>query len=427
MNRIFKALRVTRAGIEELVARGTRVVLAINRIVQGTIDRAASVLRANVNRARRGREGWETAIGVLVALVTIAAVLGGMIHATSALGVTAAQQTSVIVPTLPTTSQALLAADELAVRGTGIVDGAGRTVTLIGAADFSLEFSCAGDGHFQLSDFQAMRSWGMNTVRITLSSAFWRNLDGDCPDYTATVTAAVANAEAAGLYVILTLQWDAPFSLPQDATTGGAQCPMPDATYDVRFWQDIAEIYQDDPRVIFDLFSEPHDIDWTEWESGGTIASTCAYYSTPRAYQAIGMPELAAKVRAIAPSNLIILSGLGWGYDLSQIQPVNLQGILYGTHPWNHGNYQAPWDWPRAFGNMTQHLPVIAAEFGAYDCQTDYIATEIAYFQKLHMSFLAWAWTTGNCSDLIASWNGTPTTPYGQYIRQQMLQVAAGH
>jgi endoglucanase len=314
----------------------------------------------------------------------------------------------------------------LALSGTQIVLG-GQPVTLVGVARYSLEYACHGDGHFQLADFQAMRSWGMNTVRFPLSSAFWRNLDGKCPDYQATVAEAVANAEQAGLYVILDIQRDAPFSLPQDALDGGSQCPLPDQ-YDAALWRQAAQTYRDDPRVLFDLFGEPYDVSAAQWAHGGSVTTTCyPVYAHAMTYQAIGMPDLAAQVRAIAPHNLIILSGLGWGYDLSELTPVNLPGILYGTHPWNHGDYQAPWDWPRAFGDMAQHLPVIATEFGAYDCQTGYIATEIAYFEKLHMSFLAWAWSPGECSGpgLIADWNGTPTTPYGQYIRQQMLQVAA--
>ena len=273
----------------------------------------------------------------------------------------------------------------------------------------------------------------MNTVRITLSSAFWRNLDGSCPDYANTVTAAVANAESAGLYVIVTLQWDAPFSLPEDARTGGAQCPLPDATYDVRFWQDIAEIYQNDPRVIFDLFSEPNSIDWSEWETGGLITSDCLRYSTPHTYQAIGMPQLARKVRAIAPSNLIILSGAGWGYDLSGLEeygPVPLGNVLYGTHPFNHtGGNQQPYDWPRAFGTTASQLPVIATEFGSYDCQTGYITQAFAYFMQMHMSFLAWAWTPGSCTtpSLLANWSGTPSAPYGAYIQQQMREIAKSY
>jgi endoglucanase len=384
------------------------------------------------DRLSGARRYLRRGVGVLVALAAVAAVVGGMVHATSALRVAALQSAPAIVPTLPDMSHALPARDLLSVRGTRIVDKDGKTVTLVGATDYSLEFTCSGDGHFQLSDFQAMRSWGINTVRITLSSAFWRNLDGSCPDYTATVTAAVANAESAGLFVILTLQWDAPFSLPEDAKSGGAQCPLPDATYDVRFWQDIAEIYQDDPRVIFDLFSEPYDIDWSEWESGGTISSTCSLYTVPYTYQAIGMPELASKVRDIAGSNLIILSGLGWGYDLSGIDAYGtapMTNVLYGTHPFNHsGDSQQPDDWQRAFGSAAAQLPVIATEFGSYDCQTSYVAQAIAYFKQMHMSFVAWAWTTGSCAtpSLLASWSGTPSAPYGVYIQQQMLALAKG-
>jgi len=382
-----------------------------------------------VNHTSRVRRALRISAVAIVAASALVAVLSGMVHATSALRVAAMQPTPVIVPTLPDVTHALPAQDVLAVHGTRIVDGIGKTVTLVGATDYSLEFECSGDGHFQLADFQAMRSWGMNTVRITLSSAFWRNLDGKCPSYQATVEAAVANAEAAGMYVIITLQWDAPFSLPQDATTGGAQCPLPDATYDVRFWQDIAEIYQNDPRVIFDLFSEPHDIDWSQWENGGTITSNCALYPLPHTYQAIGMPALAMKVRAIAPSNIIILSGAGWGYDLSGVQAAGLApttNLLYGTHPFNHtGGSQQPGDWYRAFGATAAHLPVIATEFGSYDCQTGYIAQAIHYFESLHMSFIAWAWTTGSCAtpSLLANWSGAPTTPYGAYIRQQILRM----
>lgn len=370
-------------------------------------------------------------ISVVVTLAAIVAVLGGLAHATSALRVAASKPTPVSIPTIPDVTHSLPPSDMLSVKQTRIIDGNGNPVLLLGATDFSLEFSCGGDGHFQLSDFQAMRSWGMNTVRITLSSAFWRNLDGSCPGYTATVTAAVANAEAAGLFVIVTLQWDAPFSLPQDARSGGAQCPLPDATYDVRFWQDLAEIYQNDPRVIFDLYSEPHDIDWSEWENGGTITSACDLYGVPHTYTAIGMPALAAKVRSIAPANLIILSGAGWGYDLSGIAALGgsrLTNIVYGTHPFNHSaGSQQPDDWPRAFGAPATRLPEIATEFGSYDCQTSYVAQAISYFEHLHISFIAWAWTTGSCTvpSLLSSWSGTPSSPYGSFIRQQILKLAA--
>ena len=39
-------------------------------------------------------------------------------------------------------------------------------------------------------------------------------------------------------------------------------------------------------------------------------------------YQAIGMPEVAAQVRAIAPHNLIILSGRVWSWTRRPTVPV---------------------------------------------------------------------------------------------------------
>src|SRR5262245_7224947 len=97
----------------------------------------------------------------------------------------------------------------------------GRPITLLGVNRPSLEYSCAGDGHLTLADFQAMRQWGMNVVRIPISSEFWANAGNACPGYHATVRQTVAYARAAHLFVILDLQWSAPFDLPADRTRGG--------------------------------------------------------------------------------------------------------------------------------------------------------------------------------------------------------------
>jgi aryl-phospho-beta-D-glucosidase BglC (GH1 family) len=322
----------------------------------------------------------------------------------------------------------------LRVSGTQIVNATGQAVTLIGASHPGLEYLCSGDGHFRLADFQAMRSWGMNTVRIPLSSEFWANRHNACPNYHLTVTSAVVNAEAAGMYVILDLQWNAPLDLAGDPSFGGGQYPMPDSGKDLTFWQDLATIYRSDPNVIFDLFGEPHDISWSIWYKGGTIQTSAfrgnQFGNGQGTYQAIGMRDLAAKVRAIAPENLIIISGLGWGYDLSLVNKgyqIQVPNILYSTHPFDHSN-QEPGSWSGAFGKLSQQAPVIAAEFGGYDCQTDYVSTAIRYFQAHHMSWIAWGWNIAPCSSpsLITDWSGTPNVPYGSYIRQQMRAFSQG-
>jgi len=311
----------------------------------------------------------------------------------------------------------------------------GHVVTLVGVNHSSLEYSCSGDGHFTATDFQAMRSWGMNVIRITLSSEFWANAGNACPDYRQTVIHAIDNARAAHLFVIVDLQWSAPFDTPADRTRGGVQCPMPDTGKDVAFWQNLAMLYHDDPGVLFDLYGEPFDISWSTWLKGGTISSGCYIIGGPSlqkelgTYRAIGMRALVAKVRALAPENVLILGGLEWGYDLSGIlQGFALHGsnLVYDTHPFDYGSKQ-PADWPQAFGATAKQYAVIADEFGSYTCSTDYIARAIKYFQAHHISWLAWTWGPYSCSSpsLLAAWPSTPSVPYGSYIKQQMLQVSA--
>lgn len=372
-----------------------------------------------------------TVFGVSHALTQIKATGRSQAAAATATAVQRAA-TATATPVPPTATPAPVPA--LATQGNRIVNTAtGQTVRLIGAARSSLEYECQGDQHFALADFQAMRSWGMNAVRIPLWTRFWLNIDNSCPTYQQTVAGAVANAEAAGLYVILTIQWNAACAAPSDYFadhTPDYQYPMPDAKTDAQMWQQLAGIYKADTHVIFDIFSEPHYISWSVWYNGGPITT-----SSGCTYQAIGMNALAEQVRASAP-NLIIVSGNDWGYDLSQIgngYAIKASNVVYGTHPFEYGDKE-PGYWQNSFGNTAAHYPVIATEFGEYDCQTGYIGQAISYFNAHQMSWLAWNWSvvppsvTAPCDPtqfqgpfLLASWSGTPMAPYGVYIRDQML------
>jgi endoglucanase len=314
----------------------------------------------------------------------------------------------------------------LVVRDRQLYTTTGEHVTLIGASHSSLEYSCAGDGHFGLADFQAMRMWGMNVVRIPLWSRYWLNIGNTCPGYQQTVAAAVTNAEAAHLYVILDLQWTYAQSQPPYTNPDGTpnyQFPMPDNGEATQFWQQVAAQYKDDRRVLFDLYGEPNSVTWQRWYSGGSVTTTNG------TYQAIGMRALVDVVRRIAPDNVIIVNGLDWGYDLSQIGTTYRfpeKNLLFGTHPFDHGDKQLT-DFDRAFGIPSTRIAVIATEFGAYDCTTDYITSAISYFNVHHISWLAWAWAPSGCStpSLLNNWNGTPSQPYGAYIQQQMLAMHA--
>lgn len=311
----------------------------------------------------------------------------------------------------------------------------GKPITLIGVNRSSLEYSCKGDDHLKPADFQAMRQWGMNVVRIPTSSEFWANAGGSCPDYHETVQKVVANARAAHLFVILDLQWSAPFDLPADRTSGGVQCPMPDTGKDAAMWQDIAQLYRNDTGVLFDLYGEPYDISWSTWLNGGAITEGCYIIGGTSGgketgtYQAIGMRALVKLIREHAPDNVIVVAGTTWGYDLAGVNygfAISDKNIVYDTHPFDYGNKQ-PGDWYRAFGQTASRYPVIAGEFGSYTCGTGYIGQAINYFNTRHISWLAWSWQVGSCSgpSLLADWSGAPSDPYGSYIKQQMQAIAA--
>lgn len=116
------------------------------------------------------------------------------------------QRTAQVTPTAATATPTTVPdPNGVSVQGTQLYHQ-GRAITLVGFNRTSLEYSCTGDEHLKLADFQAMRQWGANIVRLPTSSEFWANAGGACPTYRATVQQVVASARAAHLFVILDLQ-----------------------------------------------------------------------------------------------------------------------------------------------------------------------------------------------------------------------------
>ena len=60
-------------------------------------------------------------------------------------------------------------------------------------------------------------------------------------------------------------------------------------------WQTLAERYQDEPAVLFDLFNEPHDVPASSWHDAARY--------------------LIDLIRPIHPRSLLFVSGMDWGYD----------------------------------------------------------------------------------------------------------------
>ena len=82
----------------------------------------------------------------------------------------------------------LLAALTLVVSGNHLVNGAGKTVRLLGVDRSGLEYACVqgwgfSDGPTDAASIAAMRAWRINAVRVPLNEDCWLGINGVKPQY----------------------------------------------------------------------------------------------------------------------------------------------------------------------------------------------------------------------------------------------------
>jgi hypothetical protein len=301
----------------------------------------------------------------------------------------------------------------LHVVGTKLIDGTtGQEVHLHGVNRPSTEWVSTGE-MLSAADIATIASWKANVIRIPLNQDFWLpNAAQHDPNYAGTIAQEVAWAEANGMYVILDLHW----SDAGDATiTQSGQQLMADEN-SLAFWKDLAPRYANDPHVLYELYNEPHDIDWGLWLNGG---------ATSGGWMGVGMQELYDAVRALAP-NVILIGGNGWAGDLSGVPQYPVQGhdLMYVAHNYdfNHacGTFQ-PAQADASYGTVSLTYPVMMTEFGETDCSAQFVVPAMAYFDQHDLSWLAWAWYPGGCSfpAVINDWSGSPST-MGAAIQQHL-------
>jgi endoglucanase len=304
------------------------------------------------------------------------------------------------------------------VNGNTVCTAAGVAHLFHGVDRPSLEWSQVGE-NLSAADFGLMGSWKANVVRIALNQDFW--LAGSTysdPTYPARVDTAVGWAESAGLDVILDLHWSDTGVLGSCDPSGNCQQRMADANSKT-FWSEVATRYQNDGRVLFELYNEPHDVTWGVWKNGG---------SSGQGWTVTGMQQLYKAVRDTGANNLVVIGGLNYAFDLSGVPANRIDGynILYATHPYNTSG-RSPGSWDLAWGNLTATDPVIVTEFGDSGsvtadggtvCASQYSQELITYADSHNASWTAWAWFPGGCGfpSLVTDWAGTPNAP-GQVVK----------
>jgi len=306
------------------------------------------------------------------------------------------------------------------VSGNRLVDDAGRTVRLLGVNRSGAEYACVQgwglfDGPVDAASIAAMRSWGIDAVRVPLNEDCWLGINGVKPQYAGTAYRAaieglVARMNAAKLTVVLDLHWNAPDTQP---ATGQQQ--MPDADHSPAFWRSVARAFRANRNVIFDLYNEPHDVTWSCWRNG------CGPWA--------GMQELVDAVRSTGAKQPLMLGGLAWSNDLSgwlHWRPRDpLHQLIASFHLYNFNTCGDAACWQRTVAPVAKVVPVVTGELGENDCAHGFIDTYMPWADARGISYLAWTWDTWNCNSgpaLISAYDGTPT-PFGAGFRAHLASL----
>ena len=355
--------------------------------------------------------------------------IGGV--ATKVNDVTASGGQAVQFGTTATTGGVL----SIAVSGKNFVDAKGAVVRLHGANRSGTEYACAqgwglSDGPLDTASVDAMVPWHINAVRVPLNEQCWLGINGlpatsglTASSYQQAITDYVNLLVSKNIYPILDLHWT------HDGTIRStAQQDMPDRDHAPAFWTSVATTFKANPAVILDVFNEPYPdgnsgstAAWTCWRNGGS----CPGFS----YTAAGMQELVTAVRNTGASNVILLGGLQYAGNTSQMNTYKpsdpLNQLAASQHTYDN-QYKfcvttACWD-----ANYTGvgNMPYVAGELGDGYCTPDYPNAYMAWADAKGSSYLGWAWNVSDCSGfpaVVTSYDGTPTA-FGAAFKQHYQQ-----
>jgi hypothetical protein len=335
------------------------------------------------------------------------------------------------------------------VQGNHFVDASGATLLMRGVNVSGLE-SVAIQG-WDVSDpwggwkpvWSALQSWKVNVVRFPMNEASWLgytcvDANGNMVDpdpgknYRATVEQTVTEANAAGIYVILDLQWTAPGNY---CPLG--QNPMADADNSPAFWTSVATTFAGNPAVIFELFNEPflpdNSAGWDQWLNGGPQTKIYSPTQSSVSWTAVGMQALITAIRGTGATNVIFVGGMGYSNDLSgwtthtPVDPLGQMGAAWHVYS-NNGyiNVSAGGSAQTMLATVNMTVPVTITEVGDADgpgTTGAFAATILPFGDAKGYSYLGWTWNFWgqSANDLILDSSGTPTIGFGTYFKQHLV------
>jgi hypothetical protein len=328
----------------------------------------------------------------------------------------------------------------VSVAGNRLVDQHGRTVVPRGVNRSGTQYACTSgpgtfDGPTDQPAIDAMRSWEISAVRVSLNEQCWLGTNGlpvggDAGGYRRAVTDFVNRLTASGLVVIVDLHWNAPGT--QQAR---GQQKMPDRDHAPAFWQSVATTFAPNRAVLFDVYNEPwpatedvtqpaSDVAWACVRDGGNCPGV--------GFTAAGSQELVNAVRSTGAVNPILVGGPQFAGVLDKwltYRPDDPRHQLvasihiYGPPP-NETACTPKACWDATIAPVAKVVPVVIGEMGNMDCRSSLVDPLMDWADQHGIGYLAWGWVTSDCASepaLISNYNGTPT-PYGAAVRRHLAK-----
>ncbi len=320
------------------------------------------------------------------------------------------------------------------VQDNALVDSSGNAIQLRGASRSGTEYKCQqGNGIFEGPVDQAaidvMKSWQINFIRIPLNEHCWLGIENNAftgAAYRNTILDYVSRLNANGIYVDLDLHFTEPLG---PNTSGDPQRQtMANVTYSIPFWASVASTFKEHPAVIFELFNEPHGIEWP-----------CLRYGCSQgSWDSAGTEQMTRVIRATGSLNPIIVSGIDWGHDMRWLlanlptDPANQ--LIAGQHLYNFKRCVDEACWNNDFLPIAKVMPLIGIEVGQEMCSMDTVARFMNWMDANGGDgYSPWAFVPGSCPalgtnqfgslPLISDWTGTPTS-FGLTVKNHYASVA---
>jgi hypothetical protein len=344
-------------------------------------------------------------------------------------------------------------APEVHIAGNHFVDGAGHVVRLIGTtAGVGAGGACVEPTYHEpariashntfytpVDDQQLalMRSWHMNTVRVTLNEGCWLGLapvryrddrivvvggaagsrvaKARMRSYRRIIVDLVNRAHAMGFMTIVDLHYNAP-----GRSLAFGQWPMPDRDHSPKFWRSVVKTFKNDRSMVFEVFNEPFDkagkLTWACLRNGCRLANGCADCDSPVAgcsitrcptsthprgtYRTAGMQELVNVIRAAGAKQPLVVPGRQYAGDLSQWlqympqDPLKQLGAtfhMYGDHRYDNGCDDVVC-WNGEVGPVAARVPVTTTELGQFDCEHAISDAFMDWADGHGVSYQQWGW-----------------------------------